>query len=129
MNQNVEETATGTARAKAEQPKSTKKRHVGGQGAKGAPKKDELGKKTNPARRAARGAQKAKSSRDGSKAAKVLELLKREGGATASELVRATGWQPHSIRGFLSGTLRKKMNLEIASLKNEAGERSYSIKA
>ena len=39
----------------------------------------------------------------------------------------ATGWQAHSVRGFLSGSLRKKMGLNVASTKAEDGERSYSI--
>jgi hypothetical protein len=59
----------------------------------------------------------------------VLELLKRPGGVTAQELMKATGWQPHSVRGFLSGTIAKKMGLAVISTKGEDGERSYSIKA
>ena len=43
--------------------------------------------------------------REGSKAAQVLDLLKRSGGATTKELMKATGWQAHSVRGFISGTL------------------------
>jgi hypothetical protein len=65
----------------------------------------------------------------GSKTAKILHLLKRPGGATAKELMKATGWQPHSIRGFLSGTVGKKMGLVVASAKGEDGKRSYSVKA
>jgi hypothetical protein len=42
--------------------------------------------------------------------------------------MKATGWQPHSVRGFLSGTIGKKMGLTITSVKSEDGERSYSIK-
>jgi hypothetical protein len=55
-------------------------------------------------------------------------LLKRPGGATAKELLKATSWQPHSLRGFLSGTVGKKMGLAVTSTKAEDGERSYSIK-
>jgi hypothetical protein len=42
--------------------------------------------------------------------------------------MKATGWQPHSIRGFLSGTIGKKMGLAVTSTKGEDGERNYSIK-
>ena len=66
--------------------------------------------------------------RDGSKAAKILALLRRPGGATAEQLMKATGWQPHSVRGFLSGTVRKKLGFAITSTKGDNGERSYSIK-
>jgi len=45
------------------------------------------------------------------------------------ELMKATGWQPHSVRGFISGTVGKKMGLTVESAKGEDGERSYSIKA
>jgi hypothetical protein len=78
--------------------------------------------------KAAKGAKKAAGARDGSKAAKVLDLLKRPGGATAKELQKATGWMPHSVRGFLSGTVGKKMGLTVVSTKSEDGERTYSVK-
>lgn len=61
------------------------------------------------------------------KKAIVLELLRRPTGATVAELMQATGWQPHSVRGFLSGALRKKMGLKVDSSKRADGERSYSI--
>src|SRR5437868_566140 len=67
--------------------------------------------------------------RDGSKTATMLELLTRKGGATLNELMAATEWQAHSVRGFLSGTVRKKMGLKIESRKTAAGERAYSIQA
>ena len=67
--------------------------------------------------------------RSGSKTAKILDLLKRPGGASAAELLKATGWQPHSLRGFLSGTIGKKMGLALTSAKGEDGERVYSLKA
>jgi hypothetical protein len=43
--------------------------------------------------------------------------------------MKATGWQPHSVRGFLSGIVGKKMGLAVTSTKGEDGERSYSVKA
>ena len=67
------------------------------------------------------------SAREGSKTAKVLDLLRRPGGATLKELMKATGWLPHSLRGFISGALGKKMGLAVTSAKGEDGERSYSV--
>ncbi len=72
-------------------------------------------------------APKAKGTREGSKTATVLELLKRAGGVTAQELMTVTGWQAHSVRGFLSGTVSKKMGLAVVSTKQEDGTRVYSI--
>src|SRR6266566_8153655 len=99
-----------------------------------APAKRKAGKKATPAKKghkapkAAKQAKPAASAREGSKTAKVLDLLKRPGGAKAKELMKATGWQPHSIRGFLSGTVGKKMGLAVLSAKTEDGERRYSVK-
>jgi hypothetical protein len=67
--------------------------------------------------------------REGSKTESVLALLRRDGGVTAEELMSATGWQAHSVRGFLSGTVRKKMGLALLSAKTEDGRRTYSISA
>jgi Protein of unknown function (DUF3489) len=86
-------------------------------------KKATRAKKTPGAPRSANGA------REGSKTAMVLDLMKQEGGVTSKELMAATGWQPHSVRGFISGTLGKKMGLTVVSAKVENGERSYSIQA
>ena len=72
---------------------------------------------------------KPKVARDGSKNAKILDLLKRPGGATSKDLMKATGWLPHSVRGFLSGTVRKKLGLTVTSTKGENGERTYSVEA
>ena len=91
--------------------------------------KGKSAKKATPAKKAPKGAKKAKSARAGSKTNQVLDLLRQPGGVTAKELIKATGWQPHSVRGFLSGTIRKKMGLPVTSTKGENGERSYSVKA
>jgi hypothetical protein len=54
-------------------------------------------------------------------------MLQREGGATLAEIMKATAWQPHSVRGFVSGTLGKKMGLTVTSMKGEDGARTYRI--
>jgi uncharacterized protein DUF3489 len=60
------------------------------------------------------------------KKATVLALLRRKTGATIKDLMAATGWQAHSVRGFLSGTVRKKLGLTLASEKlNDANRRYY----
>jgi hypothetical protein len=109
--------------------KPKKKASAGARGANVASKKGKAGKKSTAGKKAPKGAKKAKGARDGSKTAKVLDLLKRAGGVTGKELMKATGWQPHSVRGFLSGTIGKKMGLTVISTKGEDGERSYSINA
>jgi hypothetical protein len=65
--------------------------------------------------------------REGSKKATVLALIGRKEGASLGELMRATGWQAHSIRGFLSGALGKKMGLKIGSQKQEHSDRTYRL--
>jgi hypothetical protein len=131
----TEQTETAPAEAAAE-PKATKKANMGARGAHVAPKKGKSGKKATPAKKGARAKETAKgaktkskpASRDGNKTQQILELLKRPGGATAQELMKATGWQAHSVRGFLSGTIGKKLGLAVISTKGEDGERSYSVK-
>jgi hypothetical protein len=88
--------------------------------AKGAPKKTK-------ATKAARTKGAAPAAREGSKKAIVLELLRRKDGATLAEIAKATDWQNHSIRGFISGSLSKKMGLKIESIKREDGERRYVL--
>lgn len=66
--------------------------------------------------------------REFSKKALVIEMLRRKNGATLTEIAKVTDWQNHSVRGFISGALTKKMGLKVESTKNEAGERTYRVK-
>ena len=56
-----------------------------------------------------------------------LDLLARREGATIEDLEQATGWQKHSVRGFLAGAVRKKLGLTLASEKPDSGPRRYRI--
>jgi hypothetical protein len=67
--------------------------------------------------------------RSGTKNALVLDLLCRKTGATVPEIMAATGWQAHSVRGFLSGHVRKKLGHDVLSDKGEDGVRRYRIAA
>jgi Protein of unknown function (DUF3489) len=58
----------------------------------------------------------------------VLTLLSQAGGVTINEVMKATGWQQHSVRGFFAGTVRKKLGFELTSAKEDGGERRYAIK-
>jgi hypothetical protein len=122
-------TEEATAQAATEKPKANKKASVGQKRAHVAPAKGKVAKKAKAPKKAPKGAKDASAARDGSKAAKVLDLLKRPEGVTLAELMKATGWHAHSVRGFLSGTVGKKMGLTLASAKAEDGERTYSVKA
>lgn len=58
---------------------------------------------------------------------KLVALLSRPEGATIADLTAATGWQAHSVRGAMSGALKKKLKLTILSEKAEGKERTYRI--
>jgi hypothetical protein len=95
------------------------------------PTKARSAHQTTPAKKAARAHKtppmKVDGIRQGTKTTKVLKMVKRSGGATLKQIVKATGWQTHSVRGFLSGTLGKQMGLKIESSKTNDGERVYSL--
>ncbi len=61
-----------------------------------------------------------------SKADRIVALLKAPGGATLAALMEATGWQAHSVRGFLSGKVSKQLGLRVCSVRRE-GERVYAV--
>ena len=125
----TEETSAAQSTAPGKEPKAGKKARVAARRAHVAPKKAKSAPKAKAAKKAPKGSRKAAGARDGSKTAKVLGLLKRPNGVTLKELMKNTDWQAHSVRGFLSGTVGKKLGLKVISAKGEDGERNYSVKA
>jgi hypothetical protein len=67
------------------------------------------------------------AARAGTKQALLLDLLQRKQGATIAEAAKATGWQAHSVRGAISGTLKKKLGLTVDSTKVDKRGRVYRI--
>ena len=65
--------------------------------------------------------------REGSKKAEVLTLMRRAKGVTLAEIMEKTGWQAHTVRGFVSGTLTKKLGLKVESFRSDGKERCYRI--
>jgi hypothetical protein len=130
---NTEEQTALAASGAAPEPKASTKANVAPRKPRVAPPKGKSTKKASPVKKGAKGAKRAKvpnkatGARQGSKTEKILDLLKRAGGASLKDIMKATDWQPHSVRGFLSGTIGKKMGLKVESIKNEEGERVYSL--
>ena len=150
QNQPTTEVAAPKVEQPAPQPEAPKQAAVAEQGAqvapaksaskkgasqkKGAPKAKKGAKAAKPKKEAKAGkkakpthAKEAGTPRTESKGAKILELIWRPKGATLAEIQKATDWQKHSIRGFLS-TAAKKHGLKIESTKTEAGDRVYQVK-
>lgn len=60
----------------------------------------------------------------------VLAMLRRADGASVAEIIEATDWQPHSVRGFFSGALKKRLKIDVVSAKDaKTGERRYHVAA
>ena len=92
-----------------------------------APQAAPVAPKKAKAAKAATAKDAAPTARDGSKKAIVLDLLKRPDGATLADIMSATDWQAHSVRGFISGSLGKKMGLTVESFKRPDGVRAYKV--
>jgi len=83
--------------------------------------------KTKPAVVATADTMQKKQARQGSKQSIIISMLKDSKGATVAELAEATGWQKHSVQGAMSGSLKKKLGLTIASEKDDKRGRVYRI--
>jgi hypothetical protein len=127
--------AVATEKAAAKKIATSKKGTPKGQkSAKAAKPKQAAASKTKkatPAKATAKAPKAAKPEdkgvRAGSKTATILALLQRAKGASLAEIMAASSWQAHSVRGFISGTLGKKMGLTVKSEKRDDGTRIYSI--
>ena len=103
----------------------------------GAPQAVDGGREAEPAADIPPKAKKAATGRDtakgpvklraGTKQALVVEMLRRSEGATVDQIMEATGWQRHTVRGAFAGALKKKLGLAIASEKVEGGARVYRV--
>lgn len=69
----------------------------------------------------------APRTRENTKQAQIIAMLQRPEGATISQIVQVTGWQPHTVRGTFAGTLKKKLGLLIVSEKDSQANRVYRI--
>ncbi len=118
--------ATKAASQKKGAPKA-KKTTNGAKAKAAAPRKAaKAGAKTSKKAAKPTAAKKAAAPRAESKGAKILEMIARAKGATLAEIMQATDWQAHSVRGFIS-TAGKKHGVKIESAKNDAGERVYKV--
>jgi len=72
-------------------------------------------------------APKARTQREGTKQAKLIAMLRADGGATIEEIMAATNWASHTIRGAMAGVLKKKLGLEVKSAKVVGRGRIYRL--
>ena len=124
----------GEAAKSAEEPakpKADKNAKPGAQAAKGAPAKAKASKKASATKKTPKAKTVAKTEgagpREGSKTAQVVAMLQRKNGATLAEIMDKMGWQRHTVRGFMAGTM-KKAGYAVESFKSDKGDRTYRIK-
>jgi hypothetical protein len=70
----------------------------------------------------------ARASKRRTKQQRMIDMLRRPAGATIPQLSKAFGWEPHTVRGAISGALKKKLGLSVASTREDRG-RVYRIRA
>jgi hypothetical protein len=109
LSTNIAKLATHVAPAKGKRNKNAKQ-----------------GKRRHTVRAAAKNT--VKSAGEGSKKCDVIDLMRRSQGATLAEIMELTGWRAHTVRGFVSGTLIKKLSLNVESFRSNENERTYRVK-
>ena len=92
-----------------------------------APTEPEEATTTAETENAAPSAPTVRKMREKTKQATLVDMLKSENGATLQEMIDATGWRAHSIRGFLAGTLKQKLGLTVVSDKIGKADRVYRV--
>ncbi|MEM7193186.1 MAG: DUF3489 domain-containing protein [Pseudomonadota bacterium] len=70
---------------------------------------------------------KKRTSKSSNKQDEVLKMLHRKAGVSIADIAQKTGWQPHTVRGFLSGVVRKKLALPLATDIGKDGKRRYRL--
>lgn len=110
-----------TSKKKTKNATATTKARVAKPSAKAAPPK------ADPTPKPAGVKKPAAAPHVATKTEKILDLLQRPDGVTLTELAKATGWKPNSVRGFLSGAIGQKMGMPVESFKSSDGDRSYRL--
>lgn len=65
--------------------------------------------------------------RPGTKLAAIIDAMRHPGGATIAQMMAGTGWQAHTVRGAISGMVRKRLGLNVSLVRNDSGERVYRV--